>query len=188
MSRAHLRAIIAVFAAFMFSLPAGAADGRVSVAFDGPSLDLLPYLQEVETDKSAVSVELPGDGTSGRVLMQLTAAGKDPIHRWAVLTLTNPTQAEQDVVVLTPFQGFVASGVIWPKPSGSRMRNVSLAGTAAMRPLPSLGADALDIRMTPATMATLAFELTPSGLDGMTLWKRASLILLGRKYIYIYVH
>jgi len=170
---AHLRAMIVVFAALLFCLPASAEDSRVNAYFDGPSLDLFPYLQAVETDKQAVSVELPSDGTSDRVLMQLTAVGRERVHRWAVLTLTNPDQDEQALVILTPFQGFVSSGVIWPKPSGSRIENVIVAGTAPTRLLPALGADALEVRLAPSSMTTFAFELTPAGLDEMTLWKRA---------------
>ena len=50
---AHLRAIIAVFAVLLFGLsgqsPRTDASMRPSMA---PSLDLFPYLQAVETDKT----------------------------------------------------------------------------------------------------------------------------------------
>ncbi|MFL5258503.1 MAG: EAL domain-containing protein [Hyphomicrobiales bacterium] len=171
---AHLRAIIALIAMLLIQLPAAAADWHVNAVFEGPSIDVLPYLQAVDTDKRAVSVELPSDSAEGRVLMQLNAIGAERSHRWALLTLTNPSDAEQSLVIVLPLQGFTGSGVIWPKPLGSHVQNVTVAGPAVTKPVPALDSDALELRLPPASMTTFAFELTPLGLEEMTLWKRTA--------------
>src|SRR6185295_273810 len=168
---ALIRAIIAVAAALLMTLPALAAEGEADAAFDGAKIDLYPFLQALETDKPAVSVEFPRAETSNRVLMQLTAVGKERVHRWAVVTVANRSLLEQRLIIVTPFQGLVDSGVLWPKPSGSRIQNVIVAGPAVTRPLPAIGADALGLDMKPAQSTTIAFELTSAGLNDMSMWK-----------------
>ena len=103
---ALIRAIIAVAAALLMTLPALAAEGEADAAFDGAKIDLYPFLQALETDKPAVSVELPSAETGNRVLMQLTAVGKERIHRWAVVTVANRSLLEQRLIIRT-VEGFI---------------------------------------------------------------------------------
>ena len=62
--------------------------------------------------------------------MELPAKGTEPVHRWVVVSLTNSHALPREVVVATPHQGFAGSGILWPKPIGSRIQNVVAAGQA----------------------------------------------------------
>ena len=138
----------------------------------GTHIDLLPHLLSVDTDKPVVTIRTAED-TSG-LLMDLPAKGSEPVHRWAVVTLTNSGQQARDVVVVTPHQGFAGSGVFWPKPIGSRIQNVVAAGQATIAPLRVINSDAFALRIEPQGRVTVAMELTRTGLDEIDLWQRAA--------------
>src|SRR5688572_24527372 len=127
---ALLRTSIAFFLLLLLSVSAWAQDKTVDAAFDGTSIDLLPNLLSVDTDKPAVTIRTAEDATG--LLMELPAKGSEPVHRWVVVTLANSGAEARDVVVMTPHQGFAGSGIIWPRPIGSRIQNVVAAGQATI--------------------------------------------------------
>lgn len=167
---ALLRVSIALFFMLLLSLSAAAQDKTVDAAFDGASLNLLPFLLSVDTDKPAVTIKTAEDASG--ILMELPAKGTEPMHRWVVVTLTNSGAEARDVVVATPHQGFAGSGVLWPKPIGSRIQNVVAAGQATIAPLRVINSDAFALRIEPKGKVTVAMELTRTGLDEIELWQR----------------
>ncbi|MGE4253265.1 MAG: diguanylate cyclase, partial [Parvibaculaceae bacterium] len=169
---ALLRISIALFLMLLLSVSAWAQDKTVDAAFEGTSIDLLPYLLSVDTDKPVVTIRTADDATG--LLMELPAKGREPVHRWIVVTLTNSAAQARDVVVATPHQGFAGSGIFWPKPIGSRIQNVVAAGQAAIAPLRVINADAFALRIEPKGRVTVAMELTRTGLDEIELWQRVA--------------
>lgn len=169
---ALLRASIAFVLLLVLSVSAMAQDKTVDSVFDGPSLDLFPYLLAVETDKPVVTIKTAEDSTG--LLMELPAKGPEPVHRWVVVTLTNSGSEAREVVVATPHQGFAGSGVFWPKPIGSRIQNVVAAGQATIAPLRVTNSDAFALRIEPKGRVTVAMELTRAGLDEIELWPRVA--------------
>jgi diguanylate cyclase (GGDEF)-like protein/PAS domain S-box-containing protein len=167
---ALLRISIAFFLMLLLSVAAAAQDKTVDAAFDGPSIDLLPNLLAVDTDKPVVTIRTAEDASG--ILMELPAKGREPVHRWVVVTLTNSGAAARDLVVAMPHQGFAGSGLWWPKPIGSRIQNVVAAGNAAIAPLRVINSDAFALRIEPKGRVTVAMELTRTGLDEVELWQR----------------
>ncbi|WP_119271918.1 EAL domain-containing protein [Taklimakanibacter deserti] len=167
---ALLRISIAFFLLLLLSLSAAAQDKTVDTAFDGPSVDLLPHLLSVDTDKPVVTIRTADDATG--LLMELPAKGSEPVHRWVVATLTNSGTEARDVVVATPHQGFAGSGILWPKPIGSRIQNVVAAGQATIAPMRVINSDAFALRIEPKGRVTVAMELTRTGLDEIEVWQR----------------
>ena len=94
------------------------------------------------------------------------------MHRWVVVTLTNSGAEARDIVVATPHQGFAGSGVLWPRPIGSRIQNVVAAGQATIAPLRVINSDAFALRIEPKGKVTVAMELTRAGLDEIEMWQR----------------
>jgi diguanylate cyclase (GGDEF)-like protein/PAS domain S-box-containing protein len=167
---ALLRASIALFIMLLLSVSTSAQDKMVDAALDGASLKLLPFLLSVDTDKPVVTIKTAEDASG--ILMELPAKGSEPVHRWVVVTLTNSKDEARDVVVATPHQGFAGSGVLWPKPIGSRIQNVVAAGQATIAPLRVINSDAFALRIEPKGKVTVAMELTRTGLDEIELWQR----------------
>ena len=152
------------------SLPV-AAD-TINAALDTPSIDLLPHLQAVTTDQTAVSIEVPSATQGQTILLPLEAKGFGPSYRWVVASLANPASVAQDVVMLVPYQGFVGSGVFWPKPQGSRIVSVISIGGAQPTPIVDYGADALALHIEPGETLTVALEMYSNDVSGMQLWQR----------------
>ena len=171
---AQWRAVIAIvwFLLIGGSLPV-AAD-TINAALDTPSIDLLPQLQAVTTDQPAVSIEVPAATQGQTMLLPLEAKGFGPSYRWIVASLANPASTAQDVVMLVPHQGFVGSGVFWPKPQGSRIVSLVSIGGAEPRRLVDYGADALALRIEPGQTVTVALEMNSNDVSGMQLWQRQS--------------
>ncbi|MBL8907574.1 MAG: EAL domain-containing protein [Rhizobiales bacterium] len=169
---AQWRAVLAIvwFLLVGGSLPA-AAD-TINAALDVPSIELLPHLQAVTTDQPAVSIEVPSATPGQTVLLPLEAKGFGPSYRWIVASLANPSSAPQDVVMLVPHQGFVGSGIFWPKPQGTRIVSLTSIGGAAPVPLADYGADALSLRIDPGQTVTVALEMDSGDVSGMRLWQR----------------
>jgi diguanylate cyclase (GGDEF)-like protein/PAS domain S-box-containing protein len=164
-------ALLVVFAALLaFSQGADARD-VVNAALKSPSIDLIPVLEAVETDKAQAAIEIPG-AAGQKTLMTLQANGPGPLHRWVVFSLLNPDSTPHDLVIVSPHQGFVGSGFVWPKREGSRLYGVQTNTGAAPLPLRALGTDALAFRIEPNSSQTFALELTPAGLNTLALWQR----------------
>jgi diguanylate cyclase (GGDEF)-like protein/PAS domain S-box-containing protein len=161
-------AIVATLAA-----DCGAATARdiVNAALKTPSIDLIPVLEAVETDKAQVAIEIP-DASAQKSLMTLDAKGPGPLHRWVVFSLLNPDAVPHDLVIVSPHQGFVGSGFFWPKREGSRLYGVQNSADAEAIPLRALGMDALAFRIGPNASQTFALELAPAGLGSLSLWQR----------------
>lgn len=169
---AHFRASLAAVFALLLWLPVYAAETVVDAGFDGASLDLMPYLQAIDSEGEAISVELPITPAGERSFMELEPRGPERVHRWVLLTVANTGAAPRDLVVSAPHQGFVGSGLFWPKESGSRFYNIAVAGKGTAQPIDAAGADALSLRLDPETSLSIAMELKPAGLAEITLWKR----------------
>ncbi|MGH6873399.1 MAG: 7TM diverse intracellular signaling domain-containing protein, partial [Aestuariivirgaceae bacterium] len=164
-------ALLAVFAALTAISQASAARDVVNAALKSPSIDLIPVLEAVETDKAQVAIEIPG-AAGQKTLMTLQASGLGPLHSWVVFSMLNPDSTSHDLVIVSPHQGFVGSGFLWPKREGSRLYGVQTNTGAAPLPLRALGTDALAFRIEPNSSQTVALELTPAGLSTLSLWQR----------------
>jgi diguanylate cyclase (GGDEF)-like protein/PAS domain S-box-containing protein len=162
--------ILVVFAAIGTAVsPAGARD-PINAALKTPSFDLIPFLDEVKTDKAQVTIEIPDTGAQ-KSLMTLQATGPGP-HHWVVFSLLNPDPVPHDLVIVGPHQGFVGSGFFWPKREGSRLFGVQSSTGTPPQQLKARGVDALGFRIDPNSSQTFALELTPAGLSSLSLWQR----------------
>ena len=179
---AHLRSVLAVVLIVVLSLPAWSAADAVNTAFDGLEIDLMPSLKSVETERPVVAIELPGVDGAPAATMTLEAKGGESTHRWAIVTLANHSADIHDLVIATPQQGFVGSGMLWPRQSGSRIQNVAFVGEAAVAPLQAVNADAVSIHLPPNSSVTVALELTRAGLSELGLWKRDAFDQRGEQY------
>ncbi|CAN5214739.1 EAL domain-containing protein [soil metagenome] len=180
---AHIRASLAAcFALLLLWLPALAADTTVDAGFEGPSLDLMPYVQTVDSEGTALSVELPA--AQNGAFMELEPRGPESVHRWGLVTISNPGTAPRDLVVAVPHQGFAGSRIVWPKAPGSRLYNITFAGAADTAPVDAAGADAVALRLAPGATLSLAMELKPVGLSGLTLWKRTAFEAQSRSFAF----
>src|SRR5262245_13287273 len=121
--RRFLTAVLAIVAALAGASSTAGARDIVNAALKSPSIDLIPVLETVETDKPQVTIEIP-DPAAQKSLMTLQAKGEGPSHRWVVFSLLNPDSVPHDLVIVSPHQGFVGSGFLWPKREGSRLYGV----------------------------------------------------------------
>lgn len=169
--RRLLTVILVVFAALTATCGVAGARDIVNAALKSPSIDLIPVLEAVETDKAQVSIEIPDSG-SRKSLMTLQAKGPESLHRWVVFSLLNPDKVPHDLVIVSPHQGFVGSGFLWPKREGSRLYGVQNSAGHEALPLKALSVDALAFRIDPNSSQTFALELTPAGLNDLSLWQR----------------
>src|SRR5688572_21229512 len=103
--RRLLAVCLTVFAAVIATCGEAGARDIVNAALKSPSIDLIPVLEAVETDKAQVSIEIP-DSASQKTRMSLEAKGPGPIHRWVVFSLLNPDSVPHDLVIVSPHQGF----------------------------------------------------------------------------------
>ncbi|MDP4823877.1 MAG: PAS domain-containing protein, partial [Aestuariivirgaceae bacterium] len=166
-------ACVLLLAVAFVALPETGASARdlVNAALRVPSIDLMPVLEKVQTDKAEVSIKVPqakGPGT----LMSLKAKGPGPVHRWAVVSMLNPDPVPHDLVLVVPHQGFAGSGLFWPRQQGSRLFSVLHSGLSAVTPLHTAGADAYSFRIEPGQAESFALELTAAGLNAVTLQQR----------------
>jgi len=169
---AQWRAVIAILWFLLIGAITPAAADTVNAALDTASIDLLPHLQAVTTDQSAVSIEVPASTPGQAVVLPLEAKGFGPSYRWVVASLANPASTAQDVVLLVPHQGFVGSGIFWPAPQGSRIVSMVSVGGAEPDRLLDIGADALSLRIEPGQVVNVALEMASGDVSGMQLWKR----------------
>ncbi len=144
----------------------------IDAALKVPSLDLVPYLSWVETDKPAVAIERPSGGAATKELMKLEARGAGPLYRWAVFGLVNRGEVPQDLVIDVSHQGFAGSGILWPGPPGTRIASMVTAGQIAVQPLSAAGRDVYGLILAPGQSAAIAFEIGNVSQPAMTLWQR----------------
>ncbi|HKQ95554.1 MAG TPA: PAS domain-containing protein, partial [Aestuariivirgaceae bacterium] len=167
--------LLSVVAALLFvSCGTAAARDIVNAALKSPSIDLVPVLETVETEKEQVAIEIPNVTGTQKTLMTLQAIGPGPVHRWVVFSLLNPDSAPHDLVIVSPNQGFVGSGFLWPRREGSRIFGVQNSAGNEPRSLNALGVDALAFTIDPNASQTFALEVTPAGLSGLALWQRGA--------------
>jgi diguanylate cyclase (GGDEF)-like protein/PAS domain S-box-containing protein len=166
-----LTILLAVCAGFTAACSGADARDIVNAALKSSSIDLIPVLEAVETDKPQVAIEIPDAGRQ-KALMTLQAKGPGPVHRWVVFSLLNPDAVPHDLVIVSPHQGFVGSGFLWPKREGTRLFAVQNSAGNGPLPLQALGVDALAFRIDPNSSETFALELSPAGLNGLSLWQR----------------
>jgi diguanylate cyclase (GGDEF)-like protein len=149
------------------------AQSVVDVPFDAPSIDLAPYVKYVETDKSSVSVQLPPLQNGQPEIITLDAKGDGPLYRWGAVSIRNLGYIPADVVLTIPYQGFVGSGIFWPKEQGTKVVRVT-ESRAVASVVNDIGADSLAIPMTAGSRTTVAIQTANATLDGMSLWQRSS--------------
>src|SRR5687767_9704160 len=169
--RRFLTALLAIVAALAAAGDVANARDIVNAALKSPNIDLIPVLEAVETDNAQVTIEIP-DPAAQKSLMTLQARGPGPLHRWVVFSLLNPDSVPHDLVIVSPHQGFVGSGFIWPNREGSRLYGIESNTGSEPLPLRALSVDALAFRIDPNASQTFALELTPAGLNGLSLWQR----------------
>ncbi|MGL6183620.1 MAG: hypothetical protein ACRC2G_15710, partial [Aestuariivirga sp.] len=100
----------------------------LNVGFSAPSIDLLPYLAGLETDVRSVQIKRPDGGAASMDVMKLDALGAGPVFRWVAAGLRNDSAEARDLVIVIPDQGFIGSGLRWPRTPGSRVVTVTSAG------------------------------------------------------------
>ncbi len=146
----------------------------VDVGFDQARIDLLPSVAAVESLSPKAIIELPATTSRPRQSISLIGRGPGPLYRWAVFTLHNPTAEPQELVIAAAHQRFVGSRVLWPRPEGSRIVGLVAAEGHSVQPLASLGADAYALTLPPGDMSSYVLEVSVTGLDSLSLWRRAA--------------
>lgn len=167
-------ALIAILLAIL-ALPGQAFAGDfVDVPIASPSIDLSSQLKFLDTEKRSIPIQLPVRQGEDRQFMTLEARGNAPVHRWAVVSLRNLGYLPVEAVLVIPYQGFVGSGIFWPKNDGTRVARVMVSRGASPSVVNDIGSDAMAIRVEPSSTVTVAFQLAGDNLEGTELWQRAA--------------
>ena len=172
--RVFLCLLISSFLLAEVTTPAPAAEQVVNAAFKVPSIDLLPVLSLVESPTPRVNIELPMGEDGNKRLMSLEAKGSGQEHRWVVFSVKNPELIRQDLVLTVPHQGFVGSGVLWPLPAVSRIRNVQVSKQQPTTTLDATSTDAIALTVPAGASLTFAVELAGDTVRDVRLWRRAA--------------
>ncbi len=168
-----LRLFMTAAALFLASFSVHAAD-LADVALTGPRTDLLPFLAAVETDQRDVSIERPGSKAGAKNFMILRAKGSGPAFRWVAGGFTNSGASARDMVIAIADQGFVGSGIYWPKALGSHIDSITTAGGVTLQRLPAAGKEAYGFTLDPGKTIAIAFEIDGPSLSAVALWQRAA--------------
>ena len=144
----------------------------LNVGFSAPSIDLLPYLAGLETDVRSVQIKRPDGGAASMDVMKLDALGAGPVFRWVAAGLRNDSAEARDLVIVIPDQGFIGSGLRWPRTPGSRVVTVTSAGPVEVTQLPVVGRQAYAFRLDAGRSAAIAFEIERDKLPVATIWQR----------------
>ncbi|MGA7267848.1 MAG: hypothetical protein WBX21_08810, partial [Aestuariivirga sp.] len=144
----------------------------LNVGFNAPSIDLLPYLAGLETDVRSVQIKRPDGGAASMDVMKLDALGAGPVFRWVAAGLRNDSAEARDLVIVIPDQGFIGSGLRWPRTPGSRVVTVTSAGPVEVTQLPVVGRQAYAFRLDAGRSAAIAFEIERDKLPVATIWQR----------------
>jgi diguanylate cyclase (GGDEF)-like protein len=169
------RGKLAAWLAVAFLAIAGPALAMTMADAGGPSpsLDLRPFFAFVDTDqRDAPIAKLGGPANGLNDTLLLHANGPGPRFHWFVVGLTNSGRVPADSVISVPAQGFVGSGLLWPRTPGSQIVNHAEAGVSAFQPLPVAGMAAYSLALEPGKTATLAFEFAGPVPATVTLWQR----------------
>ena len=175
--------LLAAVAILLAMLPPVRAE-PVDVSFESAQIDLLPLSQAIQSLAPRTTVELPAAGDAPAQTLELNARGPGLLHRWAVFTLHNPDPFPRDLVVAAPHQRFVASGVLWPLPEGSRVLGLVAADGRQIAPIPSAGADAFALTIPPGAIASYVLEVSATGLDRLSLWHRDAFHVVADRYAF----
>src|SRR5260221_3146160 len=87
-----------------------------------PSLDLRPFFAFVDTDQRDAPIAKLGSSASGPDnTLVLRGEGSGPRFHWFVVGLTNSSPVPRESVISIPSQGFVGSGLLWPRSPGNQI-------------------------------------------------------------------
>ncbi|MFO1122640.1 MAG: EAL domain-containing protein [Hyphomicrobiales bacterium] len=161
-----------VFLLCLAGLRAGWAVDALDVGFAQPNLDLLPYLAGLETDARSVQIKRPDSAPDSLEVMKLEALGDGPVFHWVAAGLRNGSAEARDLVIVVPDQGFIGSGLKWPRTPGRRIVASTAAGPIELSRLPVVGRDAFAFRLDAGQSAAVAFEIDKDKLPVATIWQR----------------
>lgn len=153
-------------------LGAAEAAGTINTAFSSAYIAVDQDAEYYETDKAAIEIELPSDGSNRPSTVTLEAKGPGPIYRWAILSLGNPESRSNELVLAVPHQGLAGSGLFWPIPAGSRIYSMAVPADSSPRQVRTAGADAISFEIAPSAAFNVAIELKSGGLPAIRLWQR----------------
>ena len=173
--RYYLLHMVLLLAVLMLPARAALAVELADVAFDAPNIDLVPYLAGLETDKKTVTIERPDLTTTLKEFMTLEATGPGPKINWVAAGFKNSAAEPRRMVIVIPGRGFVGSGMFWPKPPGSRVVGVAVAGHIVLEPYPTVGGVAYAFTLEPGATGAIAFETNEAGLATAQLWQADAL-------------
>ena len=159
------------FVLFASSQTAQAAN-LADVGTSGPRLDLLPYVATLETDRRDVPIEKPGSVSVTKDFMILRAKGAGPTFRWVAAGFTNSATSARSVVIAIADQGFVGSGLYWPKQPGGHVDSITTAGAVKLQRLSVAGQEAYGFTLDPGKTVAIAFEIGGPSLSAVSLWQR----------------
>ena len=146
----------------------------VSASFAGPSVDLVPYLGGVASERSKISVQVPSNVAGTTQSMELVATQPGTTHRWAIFTAANPGPEPLELVVDAARQSFPGSGIFRPSHLSSRIASASASNGSGLRKLAAPDRDAYALTLPPLTSATVGLELSALAVNGIRLWKRTT--------------
>ncbi len=167
-----LRLAMWIALAFFAPLPIAMAANLTDIGTSASRTDLLPYLAALETDRRDVSIERPGSIPGTKNFMILRAKGAGPTFRWVAGGFTNSTTSARDMVIAIADQGFVGSGLYWPKPLGGHVESITTAGAMKLQRLSVAGKEAYSFTLAPGQTGAIAFEIRGTSLSAVTLWQR----------------
>ncbi|MBC8038624.1 MAG: diguanylate cyclase, partial [Rhizobiales bacterium] len=167
-----LRLVMWIALVFLVPLPAAQAASLADVGTSGPRIDLLPYLAALETSRRDVPIEKPGSIAGAKNFMILRAKGAGPTFRWVAGSFTNSGTTPRHMVIAIADQGFVGSGIYWPKPPSGHVDSITTAGPATLQRLSVAGKEAYGFTLEPGKTAAIAFEIGGPSLSAITLWQR----------------
>ena len=167
-----LRLAIGIAAAFLTLISTAHAASLADAGIIGSRIDLLPYLAALETDRREVSIEEPGSLPGTKSFMVLRAKGAGPMFRWVAGGFTNSGKAPRSMVIAIADQGFVGSGIYWPKPLGRHVESIITAGEVSLQRLSAAGAEAYGFTLEPGKTIAIAFEIAGPSLSAVTFWQR----------------
>lgn len=148
------------------------AAGTINTAFSSAYLEVEKDAEYYETDKAAIEIELPSDGSNRPSTVTLEAKGPGPIYRWAILSLGNPESATNQLVLAVPHQGLSGSGLLSPLQAGSRIYSMAVPADSSPRQVRTAGADAIAFDIAPSAAFNVAIELKTAGVPPIRLWQR----------------
>ncbi len=158
--------------AIVLPLSAALAANLADVATTGPSIDLRPYLEPFVTDQRVIPIRKPSNAAGLQDFMTLHASGPGPIFHWVTGGFTNSGQKSREVVIVVADQGFVSSGLVWPRPPGGHIDSIATSDSMVLQRLSVAGKQAYAFTLEPGKSAAVAFEISEPARSAVTLWQR----------------